>query len=116
MVLAVAHVAAGHGVMGYTFGEIASIVAILAALVTFLGWMFNRLILVPALTPITDELRRLNNLLDRMSTRQDVAERDHEHRLDELEGRLNGHSQRIDTLEITTARHDEALKKGGTLL
>ncbi len=105
---------ATHGAMGWSVGEIASLLGIIGVLITALGWVFNHWILIPALQPIKDELRKLNNLLDRMSTRQDTAERQHEKQLDEHERRLNDHSKRLDQLEVHAARHDEALKKGGT--
>lgn len=100
-----------HMLMGFTLAEIAALLTVIGVLITAVGWVFNHWILIPALEPIKTELQKLNNLLDRMSARQDTAEKEHEKELDEHERRINDHSKRLDRLEIQAARHDEILKR-----
>lgn len=96
-----------HTFFGYTWGEIASILAVLSVLISFVYWLFsysgkvfNRNIHT-ALEPFLKQLDDLNKTIKKMNAnfaRQESNFERLEKRVDEHDRRLDRHHERIKTL------------------
>ncbi|WP_286028706.1 hypothetical protein [Ligilactobacillus agilis] len=96
-----------HTILGYTWGEIASILGVLSVLISFVYWLFsysgkvfNRNIHT-ALEPFLKQLDDLNKTIKKMNinfTKQQSSFERLEKRVDEHDRRLDRHHERIKTL------------------
>ena len=98
-----------HTLLGYSWGEIASILAVLSVLISFVYWLFsysgkvfNRNIHT-ALEPFLKQLDNLNKTIEKMNinfTKQQSSFERLEKRVDEHDRRLDRHHERIKSLAV----------------
>lgn len=99
MIAGVIHQTPPHMIMGYTFGELASLVTIVGLLFSGIVWIFKLAIIKPMMNSNELLSKSIDELAKKVVNIGDNADKVHAE-----------HDARLDEHEVHLARHDEEIK------